>query len=272
MVRCCTTSPTSRTVFRWYRELLPALPDELSGWLGVTWSYPSGPPFPEQLWARKAGSIVWCYSGPHDKADDVLAAVREFGSPLPGRDWRRCRTRSCRVRSTRCCRRDCSGTGRSTSSTEITDEAIALHGATARPSRRHCPRCTCIRSAGPSPGCAEDATAFAYRDGGWTGVIAGIDPDPANLPADHRRWAQPVLAGATREHRREARYVNMMMEDEGEEADQGRLTAATTTGYLRSRSATTRPTSSTSTRTSHLRPSAGATSWLDLAADSVQGN
>ena len=29
----------------------------------------------------------------------------------------------------------------------------------------------------------EDATAFAYRNGGWTGVIAAIDPDPANLPA-----------------------------------------------------------------------------------------
>jgi hypothetical protein len=25
-----------------------------------------------------------------------------------------------------------------------------------------------------------DATAFAYRDGGWAGVIVGVDPDPAN--------------------------------------------------------------------------------------------
>ena len=29
-----------------------------------------------------------------------------------------------------------------------------------------------------------DATAFAYRDGGWAGVIAGVDPDPANAEAD----------------------------------------------------------------------------------------
>lgn len=27
---------------------------------------------------------------------------------------------------------------------------------------------------------AEDGTAFAYRDGGWAGVIVGVDPDPAN--------------------------------------------------------------------------------------------
>jgi FAD/FMN-containing dehydrogenase len=35
-------------VFRWYREVLPAMPDDLSGWIGVT-VMPSGPPFPEHL-------------------------------------------------------------------------------------------------------------------------------------------------------------------------------------------------------------------------------
>ena len=32
----------------------------------------------------------------------------------------------------------------------------------------------------------EDATAFAYRDGGWAGVIVGVDPDPPERRADHR--------------------------------------------------------------------------------------
>ncbi|HXS30025.1 MAG TPA: BBE domain-containing protein, partial [Steroidobacteraceae bacterium] len=61
----------------------------------------------------------------------------------------------------------------------------------------------------------EDATAFAYRNGGWTGVIAGIDPNPANLPAV-RRWAQQYWQDL---HASSAGggYVNMMMEDEGEE-------------------------------------------------------
>ena len=34
-----------------------------------------------------------------------------------------------------------------------------------------------------------DATAFAYRDGGWAGVIVGVDPDPANADLISR-WAK----------------------------------------------------------------------------------
>ena len=59
------------TVMRWYREILPALPEELSGWFGLI-TIPPAPPFPEELWGRKACAIVWCYTGPHDRADDVL--------------------------------------------------------------------------------------------------------------------------------------------------------------------------------------------------------
>ena len=40
-------------VMRWYRELLPALPEELSGWIGLV-TIPPAPPFPEELWGRKA--------------------------------------------------------------------------------------------------------------------------------------------------------------------------------------------------------------------------
>ena len=68
-------------VMRWYRELLPSLPEELSGWIGLI-TIPPAPPFPEALWGRKSCAIVWCYTGPHDKADEVLEPVRTFGSPL----------------------------------------------------------------------------------------------------------------------------------------------------------------------------------------------
>ena len=40
-------------VMRWYRELLPSLPEELSGWLGLI-TIPPAPPFPEELWGRKS--------------------------------------------------------------------------------------------------------------------------------------------------------------------------------------------------------------------------
>ena len=55
-------------------------------------------------------------------------------------------------------------------------------------------------------------TAFAFRDGGWNGVIGGIDPDPANLTTitdwATRYWEalHPSSVGGG--------YVNMMM-DEG---------------------------------------------------------
>ncbi|MFZ0160018.1 MAG: hypothetical protein WAL50_13400 [Kineosporiaceae bacterium] len=70
-------------VIRWYRELLPSLPEELSGWLGLI-TIPPAPPFPEQFWGRTSCAIVWCYTGPHAAADQVLEPIRSFGSPLVG--------------------------------------------------------------------------------------------------------------------------------------------------------------------------------------------
>ena len=200
-------------LFRWYRELLPALPDEVSGWIGVT-VIPSGPPFPEHLWDRKAGIIVWSYTGPHAKADEVLAPIRNFGNPLlvglapmpfsvlqtafdallpTGLQWY----------------------WKVDFFEEITDEAIAVH-------RRYggtIPTALSTMHMYPISGAAArvpgDATAFAYRNGGWTGVIAGIDPDPANLPAA-TRWAQQYWQ-ELHDSSAGGGYVNMMMEDEGEE-------------------------------------------------------
>src|ERR1035441_11063537 len=66
-------------VMRWYRELLPSLPEELSGWIALI-TVPPAPPFPEALWGRKACAIVWCYTGSHDRADQGLEPGRTFGS------------------------------------------------------------------------------------------------------------------------------------------------------------------------------------------------
>src|SRR5439155_876018 len=59
-----------------------------------------------------------------------------------------------------------------------------------------------------------DATAFAYRDGGWAGVIVGVDPDPANAglisqwARDYWQELHPTSAGGA--------YINFMM-DEGQD-------------------------------------------------------
>jgi len=57
----------------------------------------------------------------------------------------------------------------------------------------------------------EDATAFAYRDGGWAGIIVGVDPDPAKAQ-EISEWTRsyydelhPTSAGGA--------YVNFLMEE-----------------------------------------------------------
>ncbi len=199
-------------VMRWYRELLPSLPEELSGWIGLL-TVPPAPPFPEELWGRKACGIVWCYTGPHDRAEEVLAPVKAFGSPMlmgihelpftalqtafdglypPGLQWY----------------------WRADFFHEISDEAIAVHRryGDALPTGHSTMHLYPIDGAAARVG--QGDTAFAYRDGGWAGVIVGVDPDPANAEAistwtkDYWTDLHPTSAGGA--------YVNFLMQ-EGED-------------------------------------------------------
>jgi FAD/FMN-containing dehydrogenase len=194
-------------VMRWYRELLPALPEELSGWIALL-TIPPAPPFPEQLWGRKACGIVWCYTGSHDRADAVLEPVKSYGSPLlvglhempfkvlqgafdalypAGLQWY----------------------WRADFFNEISDAAIEVHCkyGDLLPTGHSTMHMYPID--GAASRVASDATAFAYRDGGWAGVIVGVDPDPANAGLISR-WAKsyweelhPTSAGGG--------YVNFLM-------------------------------------------------------------
>ena len=140
----------TEAVFRWYRELLPALPDELSGWL-ATLVIPSGPPFPEELWGRKACGIVWCYTGPTQgptmcwlrcvsSARRSLVGLQPmpysvlqsaFDALLPkGLQWY----------------------WKADFFTEITDQAIDAQAVRRGHPDGLSPPCTCIRSAAPRPG------------------------------------------------------------------------------------------------------------------------
>ncbi|HEX3589038.1 MAG TPA: FAD-binding oxidoreductase [Pseudonocardiaceae bacterium] len=199
-------------VMRWYRELLPSLPEELSGWIGLL-TIPPAPPFPEELWGRKACGIVWCYTGAHDAADALLEPVRQYGSPLlvglqpmpfnilqsafdalypAGLQWY----------------------WKADFFREISDAAIDVH---VRYGAR-LPTGHSTMHMYPIDGAVSrvpaDATPFAYRDGGWAGVIVGVDPDPANNAAmtewarDYWQQLHPMSAGGA--------YINFMM-DEGQD-------------------------------------------------------
>jgi FAD/FMN-containing dehydrogenase len=198
-------------LFRWYRGLLPTLPDELSGWIGFT-EIPAAPPFPEHLWSRKAGTIVWCYSGPHDRAEEALAPIRDFGDPLlvglapmpysvlqtafdallpKGLQWY----------------------WKVDIFEQITDDAIAVNRRYGETMPTPLSTMHWYPISGAAARVPEDATAFAHRNGGWVGIIAGIDPDPANL-ATAARWAQQYWR-ELHDSSAGGGYVNMMMEDDG---------------------------------------------------------
>src|SRR5262249_43239043 len=75
--------PLDRTkeIMQWYREFLPAAPDELNGFFAFL-IVPPGPPFPEALHLKPMCGIVWCYTGPQDQADKVFAPIRKLGPSL----------------------------------------------------------------------------------------------------------------------------------------------------------------------------------------------
>lgn len=196
-------------VMRWYRELLPALPEELDGWLALL-TIPPAPPFPQDLWGRKACAIVWCYTGPGEHAAAVLEPVRAFGSPLfvglhsmpftklqsafdglypPGLQWY----------------------WRADFFNEISDAAIEVH----RTFGERLPTGHSTMHLYPIDGAAsrisDDATAFVYRDGGWAGVIVGVDPDPTNADLI-TRWAKEYWQ-ALHPHSAGGAYVNFLMNE-----------------------------------------------------------
>jgi len=203
----------SAEVLRWYRDFLPAAPDDVYGFFAYL-SVPPGPPFPEELHGKTMCGVVWAYTGPMDRAEATFAPIRrQFGPPAldwvgpiphpalqsmfdaiypPGDQWY----------------------WKADFVNEISDEAIARHveHGTRLPTGKSTMHLYPID--GAASRVAPDATAWAYRDAKWAEVIVGVSPDPA----DKERitaWARedwqalhPYSAGGA--------YVNFMME-EGDE-------------------------------------------------------
>ncbi|WP_028812717.1 FAD-binding oxidoreductase [Streptomyces flavidovirens] len=174
-----------REALRWYRDFLPQAPEDLNGFF-ATLTVPPGPPFPEEIHGHKMCGVVWCWTGDPTRLDETLAAVNEPGAPafhftapmpypalqsmfdalLPtGLQWY----------------------WRGNFFDRITDEAIDVHVKYTE----NLPTDLSIMHLYPVDGAASrvgpDDTAWSYRDAVWSGVIAGVDPDPANAEA-LRQW------------------------------------------------------------------------------------
>jgi FAD/FMN-containing dehydrogenase len=198
-------------VMKWYRDLIPRAPDELSGFFAFL-TVPPWPPFPEHLHMKKMCGVVWAYAGPATKAEETFKPIRGFKKPAldfvgpmpqpalqtmfdalypPGLQWY----------------------WRADFVNEISDEAIAQHlrFASALPSMHSTMHLYPINGAASRVG--KNDTAWNYRDATWAQVMVGVDPDPANndkiiaWTKSYYDALHPYSAGGA--------YVNFLMGDEG---------------------------------------------------------
>jgi FAD/FMN-containing dehydrogenase len=194
-------------VLTWYRDFLPSLPDEVGGFFAFL-SIPPAPPFPEELHLRKVCGIAWTQAGEEESA--ALREARSFGKPLldgiaplpiptwntafdglypPGDQWY----------------------WRGEFLSEIPDEAIAVHAEYGPQMPTWKSTMHLYASDGAASRVANDATGWSYRDAVWTGVFAGVDPDPANAGAI-RDWVV-AYSDAIKPHGMGGGYVNFHMDE-----------------------------------------------------------
>ncbi|MFC5959429.1 FAD-binding oxidoreductase [Streptomyces pratens] len=172
-------------VLTWYRAYLPQAPDDMYGFFAEM-VVPPAPPFPEELHGQKVCGIVSCWTGALDRLEETFDVVREAGPPafhftapmpyttlqsnfdalLPeGLQWY----------------------WRGAFFDSIPDEAAEVH----RRYGESIPTGRCTMHLYPVDGAAgrvgADETAWSYRNATWSGVFAGIDPDPGNAGLI-KRW------------------------------------------------------------------------------------
>ena len=197
----------SAEVLAWYRDFLPAAPDDLGGFFAYL-SIPPGPPFPEELHLRKVCGVVWTQVG--EEESPALREARAFGNPLldgvapmpmpvwnsafdallpPGEQWY----------------------WRGDFVQTLSDEAIARHV-------EWMPKAPTWKSTmhlypidGAAARVGNDETAWGYRHATWAQVTAGIDPDPANAAAI-TAWARGY-SDAVRPTAMQGGYSNFQMDE-----------------------------------------------------------
>jgi len=67
-------------LFPYWQDLILHAPDEMNGFFGFG-TIPPVAPFPEKYHLQKVCLIVWCYTGPLDKAEEVFKPIRSFRQP-----------------------------------------------------------------------------------------------------------------------------------------------------------------------------------------------
>lgn len=197
---------------KFYDSLTKTASNDLYGFFAFL-IVPPGDPFPEHLHMKRVCGVVWCYSGPMEKAEEVFKPIREFGPPIldfvgempmpvlnglfdglypPGMQWY----------------------WKGHYLNELTDECIQeniKHGSNT-PSVRSTMHLYPID--GKVHELSQEDTAWANRGARWSQVIVGVSPEPTDTDKI-TKWCKDYYEGM-KPHAAGGAYVNFMME-EGQE-------------------------------------------------------
>ncbi len=203
----------TKPIMQWYRDFIREAPEDMYGFFAFL-QIPPIDPFPKEHHNKKVAGIMWCYTGPMDKAEEKFIPIRKLApKPIvdlvgpvphpavqsmfdglypPGQQWY----------------------WRADFVNEISDAAIDKHLEFAQ----KLPTPLSSMHLYPIDGAAheldKDATAWSYRDANWAQVIVGVDPDPANKELV-TTWTKQYF-DALHPYSAGGAYVNFMM-DEGDE-------------------------------------------------------
>ena len=202
----------SKEVLVWYRDFLQSASDDINGFFAFL-TVPPVDPFPAELQLKKMCGVVWCYTGPHKKAEKVFKPIRKFKKPAldfvgplpvpalqsmfdsvypPGMQWY----------------------WKADFVNELNDEAIDLHV-------KHGMELPTMHSTMhlyPIDGAASKIdnkeTAWSFRNAKYAEVIVGVDPD-SNKKDAITNWAKEYW-NELHPHSAGGAYINFMMQ-EGDE-------------------------------------------------------
>jgi FAD/FMN-containing dehydrogenase len=200
----------SAEVLRAWDRFIAQAPTELNGWFAFL-TVPPVDPFPPELQLEKVAGIVWCYNGPPERAEELLAPMRALQPVLDGVQqmpfW------MLQSAFDPLYPKGHQWYWRTDFVDELTDDAIAIH-------LEHAPNLPTPQSTmhlypidGAAHAVGTSDTALSYRDARFGQVIVGVDPDPANNES-MTAWAK-AYHDDLHPHSAGGGYVNMMMHDEG---------------------------------------------------------
>jgi hypothetical protein len=216
----------AKAVMRAYRDFLPTAPEELGAFVGLK-TVPSMDPFPRDYWGRRACAIISSYNGPAAEGEKLMAPLLE-SLPPPIFNWMGAMPfPSMQSLFDPFFPKGLQWYWKGDFVNSLPDEAIDTHIAQAA----NAPSELCLMHLYPIDGAVhrvpKDATAWNTRDGRWSMVIAGIDPNPAQADA-LKEWGRGYWR-AIHPFNLEGAYVNFLMDDEA----QGRVQASYGDNYRR---------------------------------------